>query len=102
MPVRFDRITVGSSLRYRMSITSNIWTMAQQGIVIRNMPNPGSEAYRARQARLKAKGKLTDNEAAEADSADGSSGAQGTGQRQQPMSSKRAKKKPTNPNDKNK
>lgn len=31
---------------------SNIWTMVQQFIVIRNMPTPGSEAALAREARL--------------------------------------------------
>lgn len=71
--------------------TSNVWTMAQQGIVIRSMPTPGSEAYRARQARLKARGKLTDDEAKELEGGDKPSSAQG--QRQQPMSAKRAKKK---------
>jgi YidC/Oxa1 family membrane protein insertase len=33
-------------------LTSNIWTMAQQFIVIRNMPTPGSEAALAREERL--------------------------------------------------
>lgn len=69
--------------------TSNIWTMAQQGIVIHNMPTPGSEAYRARQARLKAKGKLTDEEQAVADN----EAQKAVGQRVQPVSAKRAKKK---------
>ncbi len=32
-------------------LTSNFWTMAQQFIVIRNMPTPGSEAALAREAR---------------------------------------------------
>ncbi len=31
---------------------SNIWTMVQQFIVIRNMPTPGSDAALAREARL--------------------------------------------------
>lgn len=39
-------------------LTSNIWTMAQQFIVIRNMPTPGSDAAKAREARLARKGKL--------------------------------------------
>ncbi|KUF06048.1 membrane protein insertase YidC [Leucobacter sp. G161] len=69
-------------------MTSNIWTMAQQGIVINTMPNPGSEAWRARQARLKAKGKLTDDAPEESSQA-----TQPQGQRQQPVSAKRAKKK---------
>ncbi len=33
-------------------LTSNVWTMVQQFIVIRNMPTPGSEAALAREARL--------------------------------------------------
>jgi YidC/Oxa1 family membrane protein insertase len=33
-------------------LTSNVWTMAQQFIVIRNMPTPGSEAALAREERL--------------------------------------------------
>lgn len=71
--------------------TSNLWTMGQQFIVIQNMPTPGSEAWRNRQARLKAKGKLTDEEVAEIDRIEGVTPSQG--QRQQPVSSKRAKKK---------
>lgn len=69
-------------------MTSNIWTMAQQGIVINTMPNPGSEAWRTRQARLKAKGKLTEDETETPTTT-----AQPQGQRQQPVSAKRAKKK---------
>jgi YidC/Oxa1 family membrane protein insertase len=33
-------------------LTSNIWTMVQQFIVIRNMPTPGSEAAFAREVRM--------------------------------------------------
>ncbi len=33
-------------------LVSNFWTMGQQFIVIRNMPTPGSEADKAREARL--------------------------------------------------
>lgn len=68
--------------------TSNIWTMAQQFIVIRNLPTPGSDAWRARQARLKAKGKLTEEEAPGDDNPQTQQG-----QRQQPVNPKRAKKK---------
>lgn len=71
--------------------TSNLWTMGQQAIVINTMPTPGSEAWRTRQARLKAKGKLTDDEVAEIDRIEGTNQPQG--QRQQPVSAKRAKKK---------
>ena len=77
--------------------TSNLWTMGQQYIVIQNMPTPGSEAWRARQARLKAKGKLSDDEVAEIERIEGVTPSQG--QRQQPVSKKRAKKNPgKNPN----
>lgn len=70
--------------------SSNLWTMGQQFIVIRSMPTPGSDAWRARQARLKARGKLTDDEAK---ALEASEQPQQQGQRQQPMSAKRAKKK---------
>lgn len=33
-------------------VVSNLWTMGQQFIVIRNMPTPGSEAALAREARI--------------------------------------------------
>src|SRR5699024_9139609 len=67
-------------------LTSNIWTMAQQFVVIRNMPTPGSEAAKAREARLARKGKLID---------EGGDVAvvyekPRTTQRQQPMSKARA------------
>ena len=39
-------------------LTSNLWTMGQQFLVIRNMPTPGSDAAKAREARLARKGKL--------------------------------------------
>lgn len=78
---------------------SNIWTMGQQFFVIRNMPAPGSpaeEKYRARMARkgreatgiqLKNPNMLKDRETVAEDS-----GAR-TGQRVQPKSKKRAKKR---------
>lgn len=71
--------------------SSNLWTMGQQAIVINAMPTPGSEAWRNRQARLKAKGKLSDDEVAEMERIEGSTVSQG--QRKQPVSAKRAKKK---------
>ena len=70
---------------------SNIWTMVQQFIVIRNMPTPGSEAALAREARLAKKRQkkgIVDEE------------VEGTvivepkkTQRQQPVGKNRAKKK---------
>jgi YidC/Oxa1 family membrane protein insertase len=71
--------------------TSNLWTMGQQYIVIKNMPTPGSDAWRARQARLQAKGKLPVEGGGEDDK--GGSAGPAPGQRQQPISAKRAKKK---------
>lgn len=71
--------------------TSNLWTMGQQFLVIRSMPTPGSEAYRQRQERLRARGKLSDEEVAEIERVENQQKQQG--QRQQPVSAKRAKKK---------
>ena len=72
--------------------TSNIWTMVQQYIVIRRMPTPGSEAYRARQARLARKGRA---ELGPVTGGDGNTivvdEPPRPTQRQQPMSKKRAK-----------
>jgi YidC/Oxa1 family membrane protein insertase len=42
--------------------TSNIWTMVQQFIVIREMPTPGSDAAKAREERLARKGKAINSE----------------------------------------
>ncbi|MFI8595195.1 membrane protein insertase YidC [Microbacterium sp. NPDC078428] len=42
--------------------TSNIWTMVQQFIVIREMPTPGSDAAKAREERLARKGKAINAE----------------------------------------
>ena len=39
-------------------LVSNIWTMVQQFIIIRNMPMPGTEAAKEREERLARKGKL--------------------------------------------
>ncbi|MEY9870840.1 YidC/Oxa1 family membrane protein insertase [Streptacidiphilus sp. MAP12-33] len=38
--------------------STNIWTLGQQLVIIRNNPTPGSVAWKERQARLKAAGKL--------------------------------------------
>ena len=40
---------------------SNLWTMGQQFLVIREMPTPGSEAAKAREERLARKGKALDS-----------------------------------------
>ncbi|WP_033823199.1 membrane protein insertase YidC [Kitasatospora sp. MBT63] len=39
-------------------LTTNVWSMGQQLIVIHNNPTPGSKAFAERQARLKKQGRL--------------------------------------------
>lgn len=75
-------------------LISNFWTMGQQYIIIRNMPTPGSEAAKAREDRLKARGKWVEPERKD------SKGnviieapVQQPVQRTQPVSKNRAKKK---------
>lgn len=70
-------------------LVSNFWTMGQQFLVIRNMPTPGSEAAKAREARLAKKGKLVVESPTE--SADDEA-KKPTTQRQQPMGKNRSKK----------
>ncbi|SEG43869.1 YidC/Oxa1 family membrane protein insertase [Actinacidiphila yanglinensis] len=41
-------------------LTTNVWTMCQQLVVIRRNPTPGSLAFKQRQERLRAKGKLVE------------------------------------------
>ena len=69
-------------------LTSNIWTMIQQFLVIRNMPTPGSEAAKLREERLARKGKLlaTDGDVIVVEE------PKKPVQRQQPVSKNRAKK----------
>jgi YidC/Oxa1 family membrane protein insertase len=69
-------------------LTSNIWTMVQQFVVIRNMPTPGSEAAKAREARLARKGKLVNEEGAVILSVEEPKKTQ----REQPVGKNRAKK----------
>ncbi|WP_426517328.1 membrane protein insertase YidC [Diaminobutyricibacter sp. McL0618] len=73
-------------------LTSNIWTMVQQFVVIRNMPTPGSEAAKAREARLAKKGKLVNDEGVVVLSIDEQPQKPVTTQRVQPVSKTRAKK----------
>ncbi|MEW1962793.1 membrane protein insertase YidC [Microbacterium sp. NPDC077644] len=86
---------------------SNLWTMAQQFLVIREMPTPGSEAAKAREERLARKGKAIDSsgkvvpmavyEAEQKRMLDEVEKAkQAAPKREQPMSKKRAKKKGSN------
>ena len=77
-------------------LTSNIWTMVQQFLVIRNMPTPGSEAALAREARLakRAQRKGIVEETPEGDTLVVEEPQKP--QRQQPVGKNRAKKKSGN------
>ncbi|MER8156044.1 membrane protein insertase YidC [Streptomyces sp. NPDC094472] len=44
-------------------LTTNVWTLGQQMFVIRRNPTPGSLAFKARQERLRAQGKLKEEPA---------------------------------------
>ncbi|KQM82020.1 membrane protein insertase YidC [Agromyces sp. Leaf222] len=70
-------------------LVSNFWTMGQQFLVIRNMPTPGSEAAKAREARLAKKGKLVIEEQ---DATTIVVEEKKTTQRQQPVGKNRSKK----------
>lgn len=67
-------------------LVSNIWTMGQQFVVIRNMPTPGSQAAKDREERLARRGKGPAAAAVEAPV------VEQPVQRQQPLSKSRAKK----------
>ncbi|MFT4030346.1 MAG: membrane protein insertase YidC [Protaetiibacter sp.] len=75
-------------------LTSNIWTMVQQWLVIRNMPTPGSEAALAREARLAKRNRtrMADDAEALAEAVDPEPAKPITTQRQQPVGKSRAKK----------
>ncbi|MBX3195190.1 MAG: membrane protein insertase YidC [Schumannella sp.] len=76
-------------------LTSNVWTMVQQFIVIRNMPTPGSEAALAREARLakRSRRRMTEDAEALAEAAEAEEPAKPvTTQRQQPVGKNRSKK----------
>ena len=78
-------------------LVSNFWTMGQQFVVIRNMPTPGSQAYKERQERLAKKGKPIDVLPSISSSEDSDESPEDqtpeTRQRQQPVNKNRAKKK---------
>ncbi|CAN5227894.1 membrane protein insertase YidC [soil metagenome] len=78
-------------------LTSNIWTMVQQFLVIRNLPTPGSEAALAREARLakRNRNRMSEDAAALADVSDEDKKPITT-QRQQPVGKNRAKKSGSN------
>lgn len=74
---------------------SNVWTMAQQFLVIRTMPTPGSEAALAREARLARRRRTQIQEDVEALAGEGDEPVAPqpkTTQRQQPVGKNRAKK----------
>jgi YidC/Oxa1 family membrane protein insertase len=52
-------------------LTTNVWTMGQQMFVIRRNPTPGSLAFKERQDRLRAAGKLKDDSKAAAKPGEG-------------------------------
>jgi YidC/Oxa1 family membrane protein insertase len=52
-------------------LTTNVWTMGQQMFVIRRNPTPGSLAFKQRQDRLRAAGKLKDDSKAVAKTGEG-------------------------------
>ena len=70
-------------------LASNVWNMGQQTWLINTNPTPGSEAYKKRQAKLRAKRIAQGLPPEEEETANAQTG----GQRVQPMSSKRQKKK---------
>lgn len=74
-------------------LTSNVWTMVQQFIVIRNMPTPGSEAALAREARLaKKRRRKMGEDAAALEEPEAVVEEPKKTQRQQPVGKQRAKK----------
>jgi YidC/Oxa1 family membrane protein insertase len=79
-------------------LTSNIWTMVQQFLVIRTMPTPGSEAAIAREARLakRNRNRMSEDAAALAEAAEPQPAKPVTTQRQQPVGKSRAKKSGSN------
>jgi YidC/Oxa1 family membrane protein insertase len=75
-------------------LTTNVWSMTQQFYVIRRMPAPGSAAEKAYHDRLAKRGKPIPGVAVVgSDEPEVASPVQERGQRQQPKSKKRAKKK---------
>ncbi|WP_413808421.1 membrane protein insertase YidC [Streptomyces sp. OE57] len=73
-------------------LTTNVWTMGQQMFVIRRNPTPGSVAFKARQERLRASGKLKE-EPAEVAAKEAAETARAN--RQQPKRQTKAKRSTT-------
>lgn len=74
-------------------LVSNIWTMVQQFIVIRNLPTPGSEAALAREARLAKKRQRRGLPTIVEDEPEQVAEEPKKTQREQPIGKNRAKKK---------
>ena len=79
-------------------LVSNLWTMGQQFIVIRNMPTPGSEAALEREARMAKKRQrrgitIIEDENAEKSGDSNEPEEPKTTQRSQPVNPKNRKKK---------
>jgi YidC/Oxa1 family membrane protein insertase len=77
-------------------LTSNIWTMVQQFIVIRNMPTPGSEAAFARESRMAKKRQRRGITVTEMESTPAVEEVKKPQQRVQPVNKNRAKKQTGN------
>jgi len=73
-------------------LTSNIWTMVQQFLVIRNMPTPGSEAALAREERLARKQQRKGLPTITVTEIESAPAMPKTTQRTQPVGKNRAKK----------
>ncbi|VEI13344.1 membrane protein insertase YidC [Trueperella bialowiezensis] len=72
-------------------LTGNFWNIGQQTWLITTNPAPGSEAYKARQERLRKK-RIRKGLPPEEDKGDALEGPVQTGQRAQPLGKKRSKK----------
>ena len=77
-------------------LTSNIWTMVQQFIVIRNMPTPGSEAAFARESRMAKKRQRRGITVTEMEETPAVEEVKKPQQRVQPVNKNRAKKQTGN------
>jgi YidC/Oxa1 family membrane protein insertase len=71
-------------------LASNVWTMGQQYVVIRNMPTPGSIAHKQREERLAKRGKLPKTEEVAVEETEETTTQRP--QRSQPVGKTRAKK----------
>jgi YidC/Oxa1 family membrane protein insertase len=73
-------------------LTSNIWTMVQQFLVIRTMPTPGSQAAQEREARIARRAQRRGISVVETEQPAAVDVPKATTQRQQPVGKNRAKK----------